>query len=85
MDNVFKLKTENPYNLKQVSEFLGQVCMTVWTKGISYLGPKIYNILPKKLRNMENLENFKKEIKTSKPNNCPCRLCKVCIEYVGFL
>ena len=39
----------------------------------------------KKLNNIENLEHFKKEIKTWKPDNCPCRLCKVYIESVGFL
>ena len=41
--------------------------------------------MPELLRNMENLENLKKEIKTWKPNNCPCRLCKVYIEGAGFL
>ena len=39
----------------------------------------------KKLNNIENLEHFKKEIKTWIPDNCPCRLCKVYIESVGFL
>ena len=67
MDNVFKLRTENP------------------SESLSYLGPKIWDILPEKLRNMDNLESFKKEIKTWRPDNCPCRLCKVYIEGVGFL
>ena len=34
------------------------------TESISYLGPKIWDILPEKLKNIENLEHFKKEIKT---------------------
>ena len=42
-------------------------------------------MLPEKLRNIENVENFKKEIKTWKPINCPCRLCKVYIEGAEFL
>ena len=29
------------------------------------------NILPEKLKNIENLEHFKKEIKTWKPDNSP--------------
>ena len=33
---------------------------------------------------MENLEIFKKESKTWKPNNCPCRLCNV-LSKVCFL
>ena len=87
MDNVFKLKTENPYNLRQISEFSRLIVKTVYhgTESISYLGPKIWDILPDELRNMDNLESFKKNIKTWKPDNCPCRLCKVYIEGVGFL
>ena len=54
-------------------------------ESISYLGPKIWDILPEKLKNIDNLEHFKKEIKTWTPDNCPCRLCKVYIESVGFL
>ena len=87
MNNIFKLKAENPYNLKQVSEFSWPMVKSVYhgTESISYLRPKIWNILPEKLKNIEDLEHFKKEIKTWKPDNCPCRLCKVYIESVGFL
>ena len=87
MDNVFKLRTENPYSLRQVSEFSRPIVKTAYhgTESLSYLGPKIWDILPEKLRNMDNLESFKKEIKTWRPDNCPCRLCKVYIEGVGFL
>ena len=58
MDNVFKLKTENPYSLRQVSGFSRPVVKTVYhgTESLSYLGPKIWDILPEKLRNMDNLE-----------------------------
>ena len=54
------------------------------TESISYLGPKIWEILPKKLKNIENLAHFKNEIKTWKPENCPCRLCQVYIKSEGF-
>ena len=54
-------------------------------ESISYLRPKIWDILPEKLKNIENLEHFNKEIKTWKPDNCPCRLWKVYIEDVGLL
>ena len=84
MDNVFRLRADNPYNLRQVSEFSRPIVKTMVLK-IYYLGPKIWDMLPENLRNMENLETFKKEIKIWEPNNCPCRLCKVYIEGVGFL
>ena len=87
MNNIFKLRAEYSYNLRQVSEFSRPMVKSVYhgTESTSYLGPKIWNILPEKLKNIKNLEHFKKEIKTWKPDNCPCRLCKVYIESVGFL
>ena len=87
MNKIFKLRAENPYNLKQVSKFSRAMVKSVYhgTESISYLGPNIWNILPEKLKNIENLEHFKKEIKTRKPDNSPCKLCKVYIKSVGFL
>ena len=87
VNNKFKLRAENPYNLKHVSEFSRQMVKSVYhgPESISYLGLKIWNILLERLKNIENLEHFKKEIKTWKPDNCPCRLCKIYIESVGFL
>ena len=87
MNNIFKLKEEIPYNLRHVSEFSTPLINSVYhgTESISFLGPKIWDILPEKLKNMETLDAFKKEVKTWKPDNCPCRICKVFIEGVGFL
>ena len=56
------------------------------TESTSYLGPKIWDIIPEKLKkNIDNLAHFKKTIKTWKPDKCTFRLCKVYIEYAGFL
>ena len=87
MNNIFKLKVGNPYNLRQVSAFTRPMVKSVYhgTEIISYLRPKIWDIFPERLKNIDNLQHFKKEINTWKPDNCPCRLCKVYIESVGFL
>ena len=87
MNNIFKLRAENPYNLRHVSEFSRPMVKSLYhgTESISYLGTKIWDMLPEKLRNIENLEHFKKEIKTWKLDNCLCSQCKVYIESVGFL
>ena len=84
MNNKLKLRTENPYNLRHVSEFSKPMVKSVYhgTESISFLGPKIWDILPEKLKDIENLKHFKKEIKTWKSDNCPCRLCRVYIESV---
>ena len=86
-NNIFKLKAENSCNLRQVSEFSKLIVKSVYhgAESISYLGPKIWVILPEKLKKVDNLEHFKMKIKTWKPDNCPCRLCKVYTESEGFL
>ena len=70
MNYIFKLRAENPINLRQVSEFSRPMVKSEYnrTESISYLGPKIWDILPEKLMNIENLKHFKKEIKTWKPD-----------------
>ena len=80
MKNIFKLKAKTSYNLRQVSEFSRPMVKSVYhgTESISYLEPKIWDILPEKLKNIDNLEYFKKEIKTWKPD-------KVYTKSVGFL
>ena len=47
---------------------------------ISFLGPKIWNILPDRLKNVNSIQAFKMQIKKWKPENCPCRLCKVYVQ-----
>ena len=65
MDNMFKLRTENPYSLRQVFEFSRPIAKTVYhgTESLSYLGPKIWDILPEKLRNRIILGVLKRKLK----------------------
>ena len=87
MGNIFKLRTEIPYNLRNISEFSRPTVNSVYhgTESISNLGPKIWDILPQELKVIDNLAFSKNEIKKWKPENCPCRLCKIYIENLGFI
>ena len=87
MNNIFKVTTENPCSLRYVSEFSRPMGKSAYhgTGSISCLRLKKWDILPDKLNHIENLEHFKKEINTWKPDNCPYRLCKVYIESVEIL
>ena len=86
MNNIFKVRAKNSDNFRHFSQIYRPMVKSVYhgTESISYLGPKIWEILPKKLKNIENLAHFKNEIKAWKPDNCPCRLCQVYIKNVGF-
>ena len=87
MNRVFKLNSDIRYNLRQISQFSRSHLRSVYlgTETISYLGPKIWDILPEDYETIGNLDAFKIKIKKWKPENCPCRLCKIYIDRVGFL
>ena len=52
---------------------------------LKYFSPIIWNSVPARLRNIETLTEFKKEIHKWKRGKCPCRLCKNYIGNAGFL
>ena len=87
MNRVLKLNSGSYYNLRQISQFCRSLIKLVYhgTESISYLGPKIWDILPDDYKTIQNLNTLKIKIKKWKPENCPCRLCKVYIDRVGFL
>ena len=54
-------------------------------ESLSYLGPKIWELLPLVIKEAENISQFKAKIKKWNPKNCPCRLCKIYLQNVGFI
>ena len=65
---------QNNYNLKHNSYFLIPNVKSVYhgTKRLSHLGPRIWNLVPDKLKQLSDLY----EIKNWMPKYCLCRLCK---------
>ena len=54
-------------------------------RGPTYLGPKIYSIVPLEIKNSETVEQFKMKIKSWKPTHCLCNLCQpyfLCLGYI---
>ena len=82
---IFEPRAEHPYNLQHISQFSIPLASTVFHFISSFLGPKIWDLLPENFKNIDSLENFKILNNKWKPKNCPCRLCKVYIKNVGFL
>ena len=71
---------EKYYNLRNYNGFRLPLARTVYqgTESISYLGQKIWDIVPIELKNSQSLNSFKNSIRKWIPNNCPCKLCKMC-------
>ena len=53
-------------------------------ESISYLGPKIWEIVHVKIKETNSVNSFKIEICMWVPESCPCRFCKQYISGVGF-
>ena len=75
---LFEKRNEQHCDLRKYSQFTIPPIRTVYqgSEIISVLGPKIWNILPDKLKNANSIEAFKMQIKKWKRENCPCWLCK---------
>ena len=54
------------------------------TKSVSFLGPKLWEILRGSFKKIVEIDTFKKAIKTWKSGNCLCRLCRVHVQYIWF-
>ena len=54
-------------------------------RSLRSFGPIVWNsMLPDTLKNCESLEQFKHSIKSWKPENCPCELCKDYVQGLGY-
>ena len=86
----YLINESNVCNFRNLSEFARRNVRSVFngTESISFLGPKIWDILPSELKQLEAVNTFKREIKKWKPVNyrltCHCRLCRPYIQNIGF-
>ena len=83
---IFNKRNPN-YQLRHTSHFsippVRSVCNE--TERLSFLGPKIWDIVPIELKEVKTLSAFKSGIKNWWPENCPCRLCKQHLANIGFI
>ena len=84
--DIFK-KRNVTYNFRKNSTFETRNINSVYygSETKSFLGPKMWNLLPSNIKDSENLNIFKSNIKSWKPENCPCRLCRLYIADIGFI
>ena len=69
---------QNNYNLRHNTYFpIANVKSVYHTmESLSNIRPRIWNLVPDKLKQLVDVYAFKKEIKNWKPKNCPCRAIK---------
>ena len=86
MNDVFRIRKNN-YKTRNAGEFQSHCVKTVHygTETVSFLGPKIWSLLPEEYKNLNSVDEFKIKIKNWVPQNCPCRLCKTYLHHIGFI
>ena len=86
MKEIFEVE-ERPYNLRNNVFVKRSNVRTVryGTETVSFLAPKLWDMIPEECKNETSLIAFKEKIKTWMPDNCPCRICKTYIQNLGFL
>ena len=86
MNEIF-VERNNNYSFRGNSLLTTRIVNSVryGTEAVSFLAPKIWDILPKDIKDAESLDIFKRKIKKWIPSECPCRLCKTYVPQVGFI
>ena len=82
MGDVFKINRTLPYNLDFSSRVRKRI--KYGRETISFLAPKVWALVSKKMKQCSCLKAFKSKISKRK-SDCPCRLCKTYFQHVGFL
>ena len=85
MKQVFTIKESVRYPSENIFKTRNIHTTKYGTNSLAYLGPKIWGLVPKNLKDIKSLDVFKKKIKLWVPENCPCKLCKTYIAGVGYI
>ena len=86
MAEVFVTK-EVPYNLRGSNNLALPRARTnlYGIDTIRFVGQKLWQTLPREIKESQSLEIFKRNIKTIRTFDCSCKLCKNFITNLGFL
>ena len=86
MNNIFQKRIVT-YNFRKSSAFETRNIKSVYyiSETISFLGPKIWELLPSNIKDSQNLNIFKSNIISWRPENFSCRLCRLYIAEIGFI
>ena len=87
MNQVFNFQENESCNLRSGTHLASRNMHTAHfgTNTISNLGPKLWKIIPDKIKHASTLSAFKANIKYWTINNYPCRLCKILVKDLGFV
>ena len=73
MNEIFQLREESHYNLRYTSEYIFPPIHSVYygRESASYLGPKLWELIPTVIQQIDTLSGFKKAIKKMETYRLP--------------
>ena len=77
MCNISKARTLT-YNVRSQTDFVRDYVNTrrYGLNSLTYFAPKVWDIIPLEIKNINSLQKFKTEIRKWAPENCSCYLCR---------
>ena len=86
MKNIFKIKTNYHKTLKALI-FSKRNIKTVryGLQNMSYMGPRMWDLVPKEMKQVTTLNEFKAKIKIWKLESSLYRLSRTCLPQIGFI
>ena len=85
MKDIFVLKDNCKYNTREIFVTNNIRTEHYGKESLSYLGPKIWRLIPNDIKAITSLKMFKQKIRKWKPDKCPCKLCRIYIAGVGYV
>ena len=87
MKGVFPFNENTSYNTRNKRKFHSRAIKSVvfGSEMLSHLAPKIWELVPVEIKNVESVASFNRAIKKWKPINCPCRLCRTYVSEAGLV
>ena len=87
MKEVFPFNENTSYNTRNKRKFHQRAIksVTFGSETLSHMAPKIWELVPVEIKNVELVACFKSAIKKWKPINSPCRLCRTYVFQVRFV
>ena len=84
--NILKTRTLT-YNLQSQTDFMRD-CINPRHYRLNprnYFAPKVWDMIPLEIKNINSLQKFKIEIRKLAPESCSCCLCRLYIQNLGFV
>ena len=87
MKEIFVFQENETYNLRSGNHIVRKNIRTIQYRieSDSNLGAKLWNLLPREIKNSSSITVFKNKIRKWTHEKCPCKFCHTYIKSIGYI